>query len=213
MIRCLSKLLLLALLVLAAGVFIACQLYVSHAGSGKLYTSAGAIPSREVGVVLGTTRLRRGGGENPYFKKRIEAAAELYRRGKVKHLLVSGDGGNHEPNDMRRALVARGVPAKAVTMDREGLRTLDSMVRAKEVYGLTHFTIVSQQEHDERALLIARHYDMDAIALAAGDVPFRVAVMAHVHEWLARVKVVLDLHVLHTRPGHLGAKIKLPHGA
>ena len=210
MIRCFGKLLLLALLVAMCCIFIACQLFVEHAGSGKIYTTANAIPSREVGLVLGTARLRRGGGENLYFKKRIAAAAELYRRGKIKHLLLSGDDSNNEPGDMRKALLAQHVPARAMTLDRDGLRTLDSVVRAKEVFGLTHFTIISQQDHDERALLIARHYDINAIAFTAADVSFRHAVNAHVHEWFARVKVMLDLYILHTRPRHLGPKIALP---
>src|SRR5581483_9360324 len=112
-----------------------------------------------------------------------EAAAQLFRRGKVKQLLLSGDAENNEPRDMKNALAARGVPAKVMTLDAAGVRTLDSVVRAKAVFGFSKFTIVSQREHDARALLIARHFDIDAIAFTAADVPFRHAVRAHIHEW------------------------------
>lgn len=211
--RCLIKLFLLALLVLAVGVFALCQLYVSYAGAGKIFASADAIPARAVGLVLGTSEHLAGGAPNPYFKNRIEAAAELFKKGKVRHLIVSGDNRAHnynEPADMRKALVARGVPDRAITSDFAGLRTFDSVVRAKEVFGVEKLTIISQRAHDERALLIARHYDIDAIAFAAKDVPLRDAVRTHIREWLARGKVVLDLYILNTQPKHLGPKIRLP---
>lgn len=211
--RCLIKLFLLALFLLAGGLFFLCQLFVKHAGSGRIYASAAKIPARTAGLVPGTSERLGDGSENPFFKNRIEAAAELYRLGKVRRLIVSGDNRRHdtnEPDAMRKALLARGVPDRAITRDFAGLRTLDSIVRAKEVFGLDRFTIISQRDHDERALLIARHYAIDAIAFAAADVPFRYAVRSHVLEWFARVKVVLDLYILHTQPRHLGPKIALP---
>jgi SanA protein len=107
---------------------------------------------------------------------------------------------------MRRALIAENVPAGIITLDYAGLRTLDSIVRAEKVFGLKRFTIISQREHDERALLIAKNYGIDAIAYAADDVAFQYAERAHIHEWLAEMKVVLDLYVLHTKPRYLGGR-------
>jgi SanA protein len=211
--RCLAKLFLLALLLLAIGVFALCQLYISYAASGKIFAGVDAIPARDVGLVLGTSEHLSGGGPNPYFKNRIEAAVELFKKGKIRHFIVSGDNRAHnynEPADMRRALVARGVPDRAITSDFAGLRTFDSVVRAKEIFGVEKLTIISQRAHDERALLIAHHYDIDAIAFAAKDVPLRDALRTHIREWLARGKVVLDLYILNTKPKHLGPKIKLP---
>ena len=193
----------------AAGVFATCTYMVEQAGKGRVYDRTDVIPAREVGLVLGTSEHRLDGGPNPYFNYRIEAAAKLYHLGKVKRLLVSGDNRTteyNEPADMRRALMARGVPAGVITLDYAGLRTLDSIVRADKVFGLKRFTIISQRDHDERALLIARHYGIDAIAYAADDVDFHYAVKTHIHEWLAQVKVVLDIYVLHTAPKHLGEK-------
>lgn len=212
MFRCLAKLALLLVLLAGSGAFLLCQWFVSHAGSGRIYSTAASVPERQVGLVLGPSEKLGDGSDNLFFKMRIEAAAELYRLGKVKQLLVSGDNrtaGYNEPSDMRKALIAQGVPDHAITLDYAGLRTLDSIVRAKEVFGLTKFTIISQRSHDERALLIAQHYDIDAIACAAPDVSFRSAVRAHIREWFARVKVILDLYILHTQPRHLGPKEKL----
>jgi len=212
MFRCLAKLIFLLLATGVIGVFLLCQWFVSHAGAGRIYDGVSDIPKCDVGIVLGTSEHLGGGGENPYFKKRIEAAAALYKAGKVKLLLLSGDNRRsdyNEPAAMAKALQAHGVPASATAPDYAGLRTLDSIVRSKEVFGLNRFTIISQRSHDERALLIARHYDLDAIAFAAEDVPFRYSVQTHIREWFARIKVILDLYILHTPPRHLGEKIHL----
>lgn len=208
-IRCLGKLVLFVLILIGAAIFALCQLFVKSAGSGHLYESVSKIPARDVGLVLGTSEHLGNGQENPYFAKRIEAATQLYKEGKVKYLLLSGDNRTkdyNEPEAMKKALIAAGVPEKAITLDYAGLRTLDSIVRAKEIFGQDKFTIISQESHDERALLIARHYGIDAIAYAAPDVAFKYAVGAHVREWFARVKCILDLYLLRTAPKHLGNK-------
>jgi SanA protein len=200
---------LLFLVLIVAACFAVCVYIIQQAGKGRVFDRVDKLPPREVGLVLGTSEHRRDGGDNPYFKYRIEAAAKLYRLGKVKHLLLSGDNhlnGYNEPADMKRALIAQNVPPGIITLDYAGLRTLDSIVRAGKVFGLKRFTIISQRDHDERALLIAKQYGIDAIAYAADDVPFQYAERAHIHEWLAQMKVVLDLFVLHTKPKYLGVR-------
>jgi SanA protein len=207
--RCLFKLAVLLVLLVSALVCVACNLIVSHYGRNRIFQNIDALPPREVALVLGTSPVLSDGKENPFFENRIAAAAELYRRGKARRLLVSGDNRRrnyNEPVAMRDALVKRGVPARAITLDYAGLRTLDSIVRAKEVFGLTKVTIISQCDHDQRALLIADHFGLDAIAYCARDVALRDSLKTHVREWLARVKVALDLYVLHTKPRHLGPR-------
>lgn len=201
--------LLLLLVALLAAAFGGSTWFIQQAAKGRVYDRIDIIPFRDVGLVLGTSRLRRDGGDNPYFQYRIQAAAKLYHAGKVKHLLLSGDNhinGYNEPEDMRRALIADQVPDSVITLDYAGLRTLDSIVRAKKIFGLDSFTIISQREHDQRALLIAKYYGVNAIAYAADDVSFQYAKMSHIHEWLADIKVILDLYILHTPPKHLGQR-------
>jgi SanA protein len=208
--KLLIALLLLGALLLIA--FAACEHLVQAAGKGKVFDRVDAIPARQYGLLLGTSAHRRDGGENPYFKYRIEAGARLYRTGKVKVILVSGDNRTKdydEPDDMKQALIAHGVPASAIRTDYAGVRTLDSVVRAKRVFWINHFTIISQRDHDERALLIAQHNGIDAIAYAADDVDFHYAVRAHIHEWLAEIWVVLDLWVFHTQPRRLGPHVRI----
>jgi SanA protein len=181
-----------------------------HAARGLVFHSVDAIPAREVGLVLGTSRETRHGKPNLHFNQRITAAAVLYHAGKVRHLLVSGD--NHiatydEPTDMRAALIAAGVPASAITCDYAGFRTLDSVVRAKNVFGLSQCTIISEDFHCPRALWIAQQYGLNAIAFAAPDVNLKSwSLRAGVREQFARAWCAVDLYVLHRRPHFPGPR-------
>lgn len=173
------------------------------AAAGRIFRSVEEVPPKDVALVLGTGKLTARGFPNLHFTQRIEAAAALYRAGKVRHLLVSGDNhiqGYDEPSDMRDALAAAGVPTNAITCDYAGFRTLDSVVRAQSVFGLTRFTIVSEEFHCPRALWIARRNGLAAVAFAAPDLGARWSARVKAREALARVLCGLDLYVFGTRP-------------
>lgn len=181
-----------------------------RAANGRMFRAVDNLPAREVGLVLGTSKETRRGKPNLHFNQRIAAAAELYRAGKIHHLLVSGD--NHiasynEPDDMRNALIAAGVPASAITCDYAGFRTLDSVVRAKEIFGLARCTIISEEFHCPRALWIAQRHGLDAIAFAAPDVSLKSwSLRANLREQFARSWCAVDLYLLHRAPKFLGPK-------
>ncbi|MDR3459072.1 MAG: ElyC/SanA/YdcF family protein [Verrucomicrobiae bacterium] len=195
---------------LAAALSVLANRTCKKAAAGRIFTRIESVPANDVGLVLGTSRLMKNGRPNLHFNQRIAAAAALYHAGKVRHLLVSGD--NHvasydEPDDMRAALVAAGVPAAAVTCDYAGFRTLDSVVRAKDVFGLSPCTIISEEYHCPRALWIAREHGLDAIAFAAPDVGLKSwSLRADVREQLARSWCAVDLYVLHRGPKFPGPK-------
>lgn len=185
---------------------------VEQSGRGKCYNSAAEVPTNDVALVLGTGKTTKRGYTNLYFKYRMQAAAQLYKSGKVQHLLLSGDNhtkGYDEPTDMRNFLIELGVPASAITLDYAGFRTLDSVVRAKEVFGQQSITIVSQRFHNERALFLARKHGIDAVALNAKDVPKQYHRYGMVREVLARTKAMLDVYVLHTDPKFLGEPVTI----
>jgi SanA protein len=194
-------------------VVLACNLWILQSARGKIFDRVEEVPERPVGLVLGTGRLLGDGRLNWHFKNRMEAAAELYRAGKVKHLIVSGDNhrqGYDEPSDMRDALVAAGVPVGAITLDYAGFRTLDSVVRAKQVFGQERLTVVSGEFHNYRAIFICRYHGMDAVAFNARPVSARSSARTYVREWFARVLAVADLYVLRTKPKFLGSPVSLP---
>ena len=107
---------------------------------------------------------------------------------------------------MRKALMNRGVPAKAITLDFAGLRTLDSIVRSKEIFGQEKIIIITQPFHSYRALFISQYYEMDAVAVGADEPDLEISFKVRIREYLARTKAVLDLYVLKTAPRFLGKK-------
>ena len=110
---------------------------------------------------------------------------------------------------MRRSLVALGVPDSVIYSDYAGFRTFDSMVRCKEVFGQDSVTVISQKWHNERALYIAQHAGMEAIAFNADDVQIKHAYLKnHTRELLAKVKVVLDV-TFHKKPKFLGEPVQV----
>lgn len=190
----------LAALVLGAGFIVVANCVVLARNRARLFADVETVPFRDVGVVLGASPVTSSGKANLHFVSRIEGAAALYHAGKVRHLLVSGD--NHradydEPTAMKNALIARGIPAEAITCDYAGFRTLDSMVRAKSVFGLTGCTIISQRYHNSRALEIARAQELDAVAFCSRDVPALHALRTEIREMGARAMTLLDLYVWH----------------
>jgi SanA protein len=169
----------------------------------QLYRDVAAVPMRDVALVLGANPVTSSGRSNLHFAYRMDAAAALFRAGKVRHLLVSGD--NHradydEPTQMKRALIARGVPADAITCDYAGFRTLDSVVRARRVFGLGACTIVTQSYHSTRALEIAAAAGLDAVGFCTRDVPAALSLRTELREILARTWTMLDLYVWHRQP-------------
>lgn len=189
-----------------------CDIAVKATAHGRTYDNVSDIPHNRVGLLLGTNSTTPRGTHNYYYTHRINAAAELFHAGKVDYLLISGDNSSKhydEPTMMRDSLLQHGVPADRIVLDYAGFRTLDSVVRAKEVFGQSSFTIISQKFHNERALVQARHYGIDAIAYNADDVILGYPwVKVQCRERLARVKLYLDL-LTGKQPKFLGEKVKI----
>ncbi|MCM1067039.1 MAG: YdcF family protein [Muribaculaceae bacterium] len=191
---------------------LAVNLKVESASGGKIYTHVDSIPHNRVALLLGTNPLNRYGRPNTYFTTRIAIASELYHAGKIDYILASGD--NHtksydEPTAMRDSLVARGVPQNRIILDFAGFRTLDSIVRAKEVFGCDTLTIISQADHCSRALYLADAAGINAQAIAAPvRAGRRVRTRLALREWLARDKMMLDLW-FGKQPHFLGEKIRI----
>jgi SanA protein len=206
-------LLVMALLVLVGvGAMIGADLMCRNAAAGKIFRATVTVPANDVALVLGTGKFTARGNPNLHFTQRIEAAAELFHSGKVRHLIVSGDNSTKdydEPTDMRDALVAAGVPTNAITCDYAGFRTLDSVVRAKTVFGLTNFTIVTEEFHCPRAVWIAQQHGLKVVAFAAPDLSARWSARVKMREALARTWCALDLYLLNRQPKFSGPPEKL----
>jgi SanA protein len=183
----------------AVVVILLCNLWVVQSARSQNYYTVASLPSNDVALVLGTSKSVYGGLENLFFRYRMEAAARLYHEGKIKHLILSGNNDSqfyNEPLDMQRALVRLGVPKEVMRLDYVGKRTYDSVIRSRVLFGQNRITIVSQPFHNARALFIARHSGVEAIAFAAQDVPDGYSLRTLVREYLARPKAILDVYLL-----------------
>lgn len=190
--------------------------WVINSTDDYVYSSWSLLPDNGVGLVLGTSPRTADGKPNPHFYGRTQAAVELYQIGKIRHIIVSGsnpDSTYNEPREMWRELTGAGIPAGAITMDFAGLRTLDSMVRAKEVFGLQRLTVITQTYHAYRAVFIGKKLGMRVVAYAPPGTGGGPAPMPWLREVFARVKAVLDLFVLKTRPKFLGRPEPIDLGA
>lgn len=202
----------LTLTILFVSLFVISNLWIVRSTKGNVFSDVSKVPHHRIALVLGTSHKTSKGAPNPYFEKRIETAAELYQKGKIDHLILSGDNRTiyyNEPMAMLKALLKKGVPASAITLDYAGLRTLDSIVRCKEIFGQNKFIIITQPFHSYRALFISDYHDITAIAMVAEEPDFEYSVKVRIREYLARTKAVLDLYVLKTAPRFLGEKEKL----
>ena len=191
---------------------VACNLAVVKTAESRMYTDVSTVPQNRVGLLLGTNPIGRTGNPNTFYVNRIQAALALYRAGKVERFLISGDNSREEydePTWMKEDLMKAGVPDSVIYLDYAGFRTYDSMVRAKEVFGLNAFTIISQPFHNERAIYLATRKGMDVVGFNAQDTQFRRwKIRMTMREWLARTKAVLDVYT-HKEPHFLGEPIEI----
>lgn len=185
---------------------------VAHLAKTSVYDSYLDIPAKKVGLLLGTSKYMRDGDINPYFYNRIESAVVLYKLGKIRYIIASGDNSKleyNEPRQMFEALVEYGVEKEAIYLDYAGFRTLDSIVRCKEIFGQNSFTIITQHFHIGRAIYLAKKYNLEVVGFSARDVSGWGNAKLMVREYLARVKAFLDVNVLKKQPKFLGEKVKI----
>jgi SanA protein len=154
-------------------------------------SDAAKLPAVDVALVLGTAPIGPEGGPNRYFVHRLDAAASLWKAGKVKYLIVSGS--DPEPAAMRAGLIERGVPAEAIYRDSSGYRTWDSMLRARDVYGQKRMVIVSQRFHLDRALFIARSQGIEAWGLEARDVDTPYSIFTELRRYPSALRAYYDV--------------------
>ena len=184
---------------------------VSSTTQKQLYYDVASIPKNKVGLLLGTAKYNDKGRNivNLYYQNRIDAAVALYMAGKIDYIIVSGDSNTiyyNEPVLMKNDLIARGVPAKKIFMDNAGFRTLDSILRCRDIFGQEQFTIISQAFHDQRAVYIANHKGIKTVAYCAkdGDTVW----FSYLREKFARVKMIYDL-VENTQAKYYGDRVEI----
>jgi SanA protein len=202
------KITLLLTLLIAFGVFITYH-WMNYKTRDLVYNDVNTIPKNKVGLVLGTGKYTKSGNINLFYKYRIDAAVKLFKAGKIEYILVSGDNSRKdydEPTDFKNDLIAKGIPEDKIFLDYAGFRTLDSMIRAKEIFGQTSITVISQKFHNQRAIYIGNQFGIKAVGFNAKQP--KHGRMPKAREYLARSKASLDL-VFNVQPKFLGEKINI----
>lgn len=197
---------------LLIAVVAACNVWVLGSCCGRLYDNVETVPHKRVAVLLGTNPKTKTGKMNYFYKHRIDAAVKLFQHGKIDCILISGDNSKStysEPDAMKNDLEAAGIPDSVIYLDYAGFSTYDSMVRAKKVFGLSEFVVISQDFHNRRAVYIARQYDIDAIGYNVRNTLSRKwCIKMEFREILARVKAVGEV-IMNKRPHFLGEPIEI----
>lgn len=185
---------------------------IEKSAVGRTFSNIDSIPHHKVGLVLGTSKFLQNGNVNLYYKYRVDATVALYKAGKIDYVIVSGDNSTKEydePSTFKEDLIKGGIPEGRIYLDYAGFRTLDSVVRVKEIFGQESVIIISQQFHNERAIYLAEHYDIKAIGYNAKNVSKHYGFKTNLREYLARTKVFIDI-LLGVQPKFLGEKIDIP---
>lgn len=184
---------------------------IEKSAQKKTFSHTSKIEKNRVGLLLGTAKYYKGGGINLYFKYRIEAAVALYKSNKIDFILVSGDNSSmyyNEPMTIKKELIKRGIPQEDIFLDYAGFRTLDSVIRAKEIFGQKKITVISQKFHNERAIYLAQKKGIEAIGFNAKDVDGSGGYKVKFREYFARTKAFLDI-IFHVEPKFYGERIEI----
>jgi len=153
-------------------------------------------------LLLGTGYNTVEGETNPFFHDRIITVAKLYKSNLIGEIIMSGSTTKYynEPLAMRNSLTKLGVPDSILVNDDGGIRTLDSVVRCKELFNKNRVIIVTQRFHAYRALFISNYYELDAVVVITQPVATANTFSVQLREFMARPLAVLDLYVLHSKP-------------
>jgi SanA protein len=189
--------LLIVLTGLVAAVLIVPRVITTVYAWSRIY-NVGDAPAENVAIVFGAG-LTRSGRPTPILRDRVETAAQLYFAGKAEKLLMSGSGGtaHSEPLAMRDYAMSLGVPSAAILVDDEGLRTYDTCLRARDVFGLTSATLVTQGWHLPRALFVCNALGVRSAGVRADGRRYWPVMLLiwNVREQVATVGAMVDVYL------------------
>ncbi|HEX3033318.1 MAG TPA: ElyC/SanA/YdcF family protein [Bacillota bacterium] len=201
----------LALLLLIGSLPFVINYRVLSQGHRRAITSVEEAPSAQTAIVLGAG-VYPGGQVSPILKDRLDTGIQLYRTGKVKKMLLTGDHGQKqydEVNAMRAYVLEQGIPPADVFLDHAGFDTLDSIYRAREIFAVRDAIVVTQEFHLARALYMTQELGLKASGVIADRQPYANMEYIKAREFLARNKAFIQLNILHSGPKFLGPAIPI----
>lgn len=178
--------------------------FISQLYANPRIYSIGDAPQRDVAIVFGAG-LWRDGSPTPVLQDRVAAAADLYFRGKVKKLLMSGDNRtqyHNEPEAMRQYALSLGVPDEVIILDYAGWRTYDTCYRAQAIFGIKEAILVTQAFHLPRAIYTCNNLGLSAVGVVADQRQYRRRSLLywHIREIPATLVAFWEVHYARPLP-------------
>jgi len=169
----------------------------------RIYQKENA-PSSRLAIVFGAG-LRRDGSPTAILRDRVETAADLYFRGKVEKILMSGDNRfeyYNEPESMRQYALSLGVPDAAIALDYAGRRTYDTCYRAKAIFGASEALLVTQKFHLPRALFLCNALGLNSYGIEANNIRYRKISLLiwNFREQIATLGAFIDVYLINPVP-------------
>ncbi len=184
--------------------------YIQKTTSKYIYSTSNNIPNCYTALVLGA-KVYNDGSLSGILRDRVNTALELYKVGKIKRFLLSGDHGREdydEVNQMKIYLQNKGVKEVDIFLDHAGFDTYNSAYRAKHIFLVNDVIIISQGFHIKRAVYIARKLGLDAYGIKADKRSYSIARKMVIREKLANVKAFFEL-LSNKKPTYLGEQISI----
>lgn len=190
-------------------IFVGINFYVVFVGGNEIKDDV-SIHKADCILVLGAA-VRPNGEPSPMLKERLDKGIELYFSGKAKKLLLSGDNGQVNYNEVKamyKYVHGRGVAPKDIFLDHAGFSTYDSMYRARDVFNAKKIIIVTQKYHLYRAVYIAKELGLDVEGAKADKQRYIGQSVRDFREILARDKDFLKC-ITKPKPKYLGEVIDI----
>ncbi len=192
---------------IGVAIIIAFKVWLNAAYASRIYESSDDLPSENtprIAIVFGAG-LTRSGEPTPALYDRVATAVDLYQRGIVNKLLLTGDNrfvNYNEPEAMRRTAVKLGVPDNDLVLDYAGRRTYDSCYRARDIFGVKRAILVTQAFHLDRALYLCDSFGIDSIGVVADRRNYTQTSQTwwSIREAAATLAAWLDVNVIRPTP-------------
>ena len=180
-------------------------IYVKYTVKDEIYNQSINIPRKEFAIVLGAG-VKKNGQPGSFLKQRLDDSVNLYNKGIIKKVLVSGDNGEKsydEISAMNEYLVNAGIPQNKIFGDYAGFDTYSTMSRASKVFGIKEAVIVTQKFHLNRSVYLAQQKGINAVGYSSSSKGQR---KYFAREWFATIKSFFDC-VIARKPKFLGKKV------
>lgn len=191
-------------------IFISINAYILKTSAPQIFYNTDEIPNTQVAVILGAKVMDNGKMSDILYDRTIKGL-ELYTEGKVSKILVSGDHGTAEYDEVstvKEYLLDQGVLGEDIFLDHAGFDTYDSIYRAKEIFEIESLTIVTQEFHLPRAVYIGNSLGMETYGYVADRQKYISEKWNAVRESIARIKAFANV-TLNSKPTYLGNSISI----